>query len=144
MSVENTIALLHRYIAGVWDVGNLAALDDFLSPDYRRHVSVSAPPLTRDGQRQRLAAVRAAFPDVTLTVEDVVAQDDRVAFRSTLSGTHRGSFLGIAPTGTAVTVALLDLVRIADHRILEQWGGPDLLDLLRQLRATVTGAPAQR
>jgi predicted ester cyclase len=55
-----------------------------------------------------------------------------IAFRSTLRGAHRGSFLGIAPTRTTVTVALLDLVRIADDRILEQWGGPDFLDLLHQ------------
>ncbi len=138
MSVEENKALLQRYVEEVWRQGNVAALDDFLAPDYRRHVSPTAAPLTRDGQKERLAGVRAAFPDIELTVEDVLAEGDRVAFRSTLRGTHRGVFQGIAPTGVRVTVALLDLIRIEQGRVVEQWGGPDFLDLLRQLGATVS------
>lgn len=137
MEGENK-TLLRHYVAKVWHEGNIAALDDFLSPDYRRHVSPTASPLTLDGQKQRLAGFRAAFPDIELTLEDVLAEGDRVAFRSTLRGTHQGVFQGIAPTGARVTVALLDVVRIEDGRIAEQWGGPDMLDLLRQLGATGT------
>lgn len=118
--------------------GDVAALDDFLAPGYRRHVSPTAPPLTREGQSQRLAGFRAAFPDVELTVEDVHAEGDRVAFRSTIRGTHRGAFKGIAPAGVLVTVGLLDVVRIEDGRFVEQCGGPDVLDLQQQLGATVS------
>ena len=144
MSTEANKALLRRYIEDVWHQGNLAALDDYLSADYRRHVSPTVPPLTLDGQKQRLAGFRSAFPDIALTLEDVLAEGDRVVFRSTIRGTHKGAFQGIAPTATRVTVALLDMVRIQDGRIVEQWGGPDLLDLLRQLGATVASPEARK
>jgi steroid delta-isomerase-like uncharacterized protein len=137
MSAEVNKALLRRYIEDVWQRGNLAALDDYLAVDYRRHVSPTAPPLSRDGQKQRLAGFRTAFPDIQLTIEDVLAEDDRVVFRSTMRGTHEGELQGISPTGARVTVALLDMIRIQNGRIVEQWGGPDMLDLLRQLGATV-------
>jgi len=138
MSTEANKALLRRYIADVWDQGNLAALDDYLAADYRRHVSPVAPPLTLDGQKQRLAGFRSAFPDITLILEEAIAEGDRVVFRTTMRGTHEGAFQGIAPTSTRVTVALLDMVRIQDGRIVEQWGGPDLFDLVRQLGATIS------
>ena len=139
MSADADEALLrrYRYIEDVWHRANVAALDDYLAADYRRHVSPTAPPLSLDGQKQRLAGFRAAFPDIQLTLEDVLVEDDRVVFRSTMRGTHKGEFQGIPPTGARVTVALLDTIRIQDGRIVEQWGGPDVLDLLRQLGATV-------
>ncbi len=138
MSAEGNTALLRRYVDQVWHQGNLSALDDFLAPGYRRHVSPTAQPLTREGQMQRLAGFRAAFPDAELTVEDVLADDDRLAFRSTLRGTHRGAFRGVAPTGSRVAGSLVDVVRIEEDRFVEQWGGPDVLDLPRQLGASVT------
>ena len=137
MSADADKALLRRYIEDVWHRANVAALDDYLAADYRRHVSPTAPPLSLDGQKQRLAGFRAAFPDIQLTLEDVLVEDDRVVFRSTMRGTHKGEFQGIPPTGARVTVALFDTIRIQDGRIVEQWGGPDVLDLLRQLGATV-------
>ena len=95
-------APLHR---GRRASGSLAALDDYLAADYQRHVSPTAPPLSLEGQKQRLAGFRAAFPDIKLTLEDVFAEDDRVVFRSTMRGTHEGEFQGIPPTGARVTVA---------------------------------------
>ena len=108
MSTEVNKALVRRYIEDVWHQGNLAALDDYLAADYRRYVSPTAPPLTPDGQKQRLAGFRSAFPDIALTLEDVLAEGDRVVFRTTMRGTHEGAFQTIPPTGTRVTVALLD------------------------------------
>ncbi len=138
MSAEANKSLVRRYIQEVWQKRNIAAVDAFLAPNYRRHLSPTAAPLTRDGQRQRLAGFRAAFPDIQLAIEDVFAEGDRVAFRSTMRGTHHGIFQGIAPTGKHVTVALLDVVRIEDGKIVEHWGGPDLWDLLQQLGAVVS------
>ena len=138
MSTESRKALVRRYVEEVWHKGNLAALDDVLAADYRRHVAPTVPPMTLEGQKQRLAGFRAAFPDIELTVDDVPVEGDRVAFRSTIRGTHLGSFQEIEPTNRRVAVALPDVVRSADDRIAEQRGGPDLLDLLRQLGATVS------
>lgn len=135
MSAEANEQLLARYVREVWDEGDLDALERFLSPDFKRHVSPTLPPLDRDGQIERLRGFRSAFPDITLTVEDLVAGDDRVAFRSTIRGTHRGPLAGMAPTEKQITVALVDIVRIESELFVEQWGGPDMSDLFRQLES---------
>ena len=136
MSAETNKDLLARYVNEVWDGANLAALEEFLTPDFKRHVSPTKPPLDRNGQIERLEGFRAAFPDISLTVEEVIAEGDRIAFRSTIRGTHRGEFAGIAPTGREVTVGLVDVIRVEDSRFAEQWGGPDMADLMLQLGAT--------
>lgn len=135
MSAEANKQLLARYVREVWDEGNLDAIERFLSPDYKRHMTPTLPPLDRNGQIERLRGFRSAFPDVTLTVEDVVAGDDRVAFRSTIRGTHGGPLAGMAPTQKQITVTLVDIVRIEDGLFVEQWGGPDMADLFRQLES---------
>ena len=134
MPVEANKALLRRYIKAVWDQQNPAAVDEFLAPTYQRHRSATTTPLTRVGQKELLVKFRAAFPDIQLTVEKIIAEDDRIAFRSTMRATHRGEFLGIAPTGKQVTVGLVDVIHIEKGKFTEQWGGPDLFDLLQHWR----------
>jgi steroid delta-isomerase-like uncharacterized protein len=135
MSTEENKQLLQRYIAEVWGNGNLEALRDFLAPGYRRHVSPTLPPLSLEEQIQRLTGFRTAFPDITLTVEEVVAEDDRIAFRSTITGTHHGELAGLPPTGRRIRVGLVDIIRVEDGRFAEQWGGPNMADMFRQLGA---------
>lgn len=122
MSTRENKALLRRYVEQVWDNQNPAALDEFLSPAYVRHRSRGAEPLSRDGQKRLLTKFRAAFPDIRLTVEEVIAEDDRIAFRSTIRGTHQGEFLGIPATGKRITVGLVDVIHIEDGKFVEQWG----------------------
>jgi steroid delta-isomerase-like uncharacterized protein len=135
VSAEENEALLRSYMNAVWNAGNPDAAEQYLAPDFRRHTSATATPLDVMGQLQRLHGFRDAFPDAAITIEDVIAAPDRVAFRSTLRGTHLGTFLGIAPTGREVLVGLVDIIRIENGRFVEQWGGPDLFDLMRQLGA---------
>ena len=129
--------LLDHYVARVWQARDPDAVDDLLTPGFRRHTGFGSEPLSREGQKELLQSFQSAFPDAELTIKDGVVDGDRMAFRSTLRGTHRGAFRGVAPTGRRVTVRLLDLVRVEDGRFAEQWGGPDLLDLLLQLGARV-------
>jgi predicted ester cyclase len=70
-----------------------------------------------------------------LVIDDVIADDHGVAFRSTMQGTHLGEFAGIPGTGRPVIVQLVDFMEIRDGLIAEHWGGPDLHDLMRQLGA---------
>ncbi|HEX5808814.1 MAG TPA: ester cyclase [Anaerolineales bacterium] len=128
-------ALVRSYIAEVWTKGNLDAVDIFLSPDYRRHLSPTAEPLLLDGQKQRITAFRSAFPDIRITIEDVLSEDNYVIFRSSMQGTHQGVFQGIQPTGKTITVSLIDIIRVEHGKFIEHWGGPDLFDLLKQLGA---------
>ena len=76
---------------------------------------------------------RAAFPDQWWQIEDLIAADDRVVARTTMTGTHLGDFFGIPPTGAHVTLPGVHIVRIADGRVAEHWGSNDDLGLLRQL-----------
>ena len=137
MANDPNKALLRRYIEAVWDNENPEALDEFLAPTYRRHRSPTSPPLNRDEQKTLLIGFRQAFPDVSINVEEMISEGDRIAFRSTMRGTHLGEFLGLEPTGKQVEFSLLDVMRIEDGKFVEQWGGPDIYDLLRQLGAVI-------
>jgi predicted ester cyclase len=138
MTAEASISLVYRYISEVWQQRNIAAIEQFLHPNYKRYSSPIAIPMTIDEQKARVAGFRTAFPDVQLTIEDIFSSGDRVAFRSTIRGTHEGMFMGIAPTHRVVVVALLDIMRIENESIIEHWGGPDLLNLLQQLGAAIS------
>jgi predicted ester cyclase len=138
VSAEENKALVRSYIEKVWHQKNSAAIDEFLAVNYQRHTSPNVAPVNREGQKQRLVGIRAAFPDITLTLEEILAEGDRVAFRSTIRGTHQNIFQGIPPTGRQVTVSLLDIVRVEDSKIVEHWGGPDFLDWLQQLGAVIS------
>ena len=144
MSAEENKSLVHRYVEQILNRGNMAIADELLAPDYRRHISPTTAPLSVDVQKQRLAGIRTAFPDWHLTVEDMIADGDRVAFRATIRGTHKGTFQSIAPTGKAVTVSALDIVRIENGKLVEHWGGPDLLSLLQQLGAVISPGPQNK
>jgi predicted ester cyclase len=138
MSAEDLKALVRDYIEEMWNQGNLSRADDLLAAHYRRYTVPTAAPLSRDAQKQRIAALRAAFPDMHVTIEDLLVEGDRVACRVSVHGTHQGVFQGIAPTGKQVVVAALDLVRIENGKLVEHWGGPDLFSLLQQLGAVIT------
>lgn len=137
MSSPDYEFLVHRYVEEVLNGGKFEVLDDLVSPHYKRYLSPTAAPLTPEAQKQRLAGLHAAFPDIHLTVEDLIVQGDKVAVRMTLRGTHRGIFQGIAPTGKQVTVSAFDIIHFENERLNEHWGGPDLFSLVQQLGAAL-------
>jgi predicted ester cyclase len=94
-----------------------------------------------DGLRAFHEAMWEAFPDARLTVEDLVVEGDRAALRYRLQGTHRGSYLGVAPTGLAFDVEGLTLLRLADGRVVEEWHSPTELAILHQLGAVQANVP---
>lgn len=137
MTAVDNEKLLERYISEVWDEGNPKAVERFAAKSFRRHGRPGSEPLDRDAQIERLTGFKTAFPDIEIVVDGVVADDQHIAFRSTMTGTHRGELMGIAPTGREVTVQLVDIIRVERGKFAEQWGGPDMLDLVRQLGATI-------
>lgn len=112
---------------------NLDVLDEPLAPDYLDHSPVSGVPSTRAGVRVKLAALRAAFPDVRFTLETAVAEGPLTAVRCRWKGTHRGPFAGIPPTGRRVSVEGMDFYRTSEGRIAEHWDVVDLAGLMAQL-----------
>ena len=94
-----------------------------------------------DGLRAFHEALWTAFPDVRLTVEDLVVESDRAALRYRLQGTHSGAYLGVAPTGLRFDVDGLTLLRLAQGRVVEEWHSPTELAILRQLGAVKANVP---
>ena len=137
MPAETNKALVRRYVDEAWHEGRPASA--FFAPHYRRYLAPGSAPLTGAEQQERITAFRAAFPDLRFTLEEVVAEGDRVVFRATVRGTHRGTFRGVPPTGRAVAFTVLDVVRVEGGAFVEHWGGPDLHDLLQQLGAPAAG-----
>jgi predicted ester cyclase len=142
MSTEDNKALVRRVLAGVRRGWTPAVIEQFFATDYRRHLTPTGPHLTGEEQRGRASRLRVAFPDAESTLEDILAEGDRVAYRLTIRGTHRGSYLGVAPTGRRVVVSFFAIVRIENGRLAEEWGGLDQVDLLRQLREPGEPPPA--
>jgi len=142
MTTEENKALVRRVLAAVRHGWTQALIEEFFAPDYRRHLTPTGPHLTREEQRERASRLRTAFPDADATLEDMLAERDRVAYRVTIRGTHRGSFLGIEPTGRRVTVSFFAAIVRVDGKLVKEWGGLDQVDMLRQLRASGEPAPA--
>jgi len=112
--------------------GTLA--DEIIAADFVDHTHPEAVP-GPEGVKREVAAFRAAFPDATVAVEQVIGEGDIVAFRFTIQGTQQGSFGAIAPTGKRVTLTGMDFIRIVDGKLTELWSNQDTLGLLRQLGA---------
>ncbi|PYM91490.1 MAG: ester cyclase [Candidatus Rokuibacteriota bacterium] len=129
-------ALVRRLLEELRDGWHPATIEKYFAPDYQRHLTATSTPLTRDEQRQRAIRLRVAFPDAQATLEDIFAEGDRVAYRLTIRGTHTGEFLGVPAAGRRVAVSFIAIVRIVDGKLVEEWGGLDQPDLIRQMRGS--------
>ena len=134
MSEENK-ALVRRWFAEV-DKGNEQIVDDLIAVDYIDH----NPPLPdmapgREGVKQANALLLAAFPDVRHTIEDQIAEGDKVVTRVTGRATFHGAILGIPPTGKLITIEGISIHRIAAGQFVEHWAVADNLSLYQQLGA---------
>ena len=140
MSTEEMKALVRRYIEEAVNKGNLAILDEVMSPDFRNPIapSAAAPGSAVERYKQSVAGTRATFPDVEVTFDYMIAEGDLVAYQCTWRGTHRGAFRGIAPTGKRVEWRATAFRRVVDGKVVEGWGTYDWLGVLEQLGATVT------
>jgi len=127
--------VVRRFFEEVWSKGDMTLRDSLLDPNYAGHIPGNAAPLDREGWTAWFTGFRKAFPDARFTVEDMVAEGDRVAARLTMRGTHRGALNGIAPTGREVTVTGMSIERIENGRIVEGWNQNDALGMLGQLGA---------
>ena len=134
MSTEDNKALVRRTFEEVWIQGDLAAVDQLFAPDYIMHgPGVTWVELGYLSVKHTVSEVRTAFPDFALSVEDVMAEGEKVMTRYTWSGTQQGPLWTIAPTGKQATVTGIVVSRVVDGKIAEEWGIVDMLGLMRQL-----------
>jgi uncharacterized protein (TIGR02246 family) len=138
-TAERNKALARRYWDEVINQRKTAVLDEIFPADYIQH-HVGVPPGLA-GIKAFVAAMFAAFPDQHATIEDILAEGDRVLIRTTVRATHTGPFRDIAPTGRQVSVEVLDIWRVEDGKLKEHWGVFDNLAFLRQLGAIPDKAP---
>lgn len=103
--------------------------------DYRAHVSGAPGPLDSAGWEAFMRAFTTAFPDARITVDGAVSEGDTVASRWTITGTHRGDFQGVPPTGRPITMPGVDFSRVVDGRIAEHWAQFDALGVMQQIGA---------
>jgi steroid delta-isomerase-like uncharacterized protein len=144
MSEQNK-QLVRRAVEEVWNKGNYDLAHEFLTSDFVVHGSTPADDVHGpEGVRQHFSMLRTAFPDLHFTVEDQIADGDRVVTRWTARGTHTGPFNGIPPTGNTGVVTGIDIDRIANGKLVECWMNLDELGLLQQLGVIPTPEPAVR
>ena len=134
MSTETNKAIARRLVAAI-NTDNEAAFLEVLTPAVLDHYSLPGLPPGREGWNMNRKILRTAFPDAHWHEEDLFAEGDRVVGRYTLRGTHLGEFLGIPPTGKAIAVSNIHILRIADGQIVEHWGHGDDMGMMRQLGA---------
>ncbi|MFA5802834.1 MAG: ester cyclase [Thermoleophilia bacterium] len=122
MSIEDNKVLARRYLEEVYSRGNLEVIDECLDRDIQDHEEFGDQmPAGLVGVRELVKAFRAAFPDISVTIDDLVAEGDRVFIRASWVGTHKGEFMGISPTGKRIYFSSMDEIRVGDDRIKEHW-----------------------
>jgi len=142
MSEENKAAS-RRLAEEMFSGGNLDLADELIDPSFVGHDVASPEPIRGpDGVREQAQGYRSAFPDVQITVEDQIADGERVATRWTARGTHKGELFGIAPTGKQVTITGMTIDRFAGGKIVESWDNWDALGLMQQIGAVQEPARA--
>ena len=124
-------ALIRRWIA-FGNTGFAGSFTPFIADDYVGHLG--SADVDRDELERLERQFHAAFPDAQHSIDDLIAEGDRVVLRTTARATHRGTFEGIAPTGRTVEFTGLVVYRIQGDRIAESWGEIDFLRLMRELR----------
>jgi steroid delta-isomerase-like uncharacterized protein len=137
MSSEANKALIRRHFAEIWNQRRLDVADELVAPSYHSHFPVPGQPSGIAGFKYAVQFLHSSFPDLTIAIDDLIAEGDRVVARLTARGTHQGAFRGIPPTGRTVTWTGIRIFRIANGKIVEHWANWDDLGLLQQLGATL-------
>lgn len=132
--------LVRRIVDEAWNQGKLAIVDEAFASDYEEHNPRPGQDPGIDGYKGGVAMMRAAFPDLSLDVHDIITEGDRVAVLYTLHGTHHGELMGVPASGQRVSSDGMVFARIRDGRVIERWGVQDMLTLLQQIGAFSTAA----
>lgn len=133
MSLADNKQVARRLIEEDLNSGDPNTVDAVVAPDFFDHTNPPGMQRGVEGHAAILRLFRGAFPDVQWTIDEMLAEEDKVVMRLTWRGTHTGDFFGIPATGKRVEVHGTHIVRIANGRVAEHWGNDDDLGLMRQL-----------
>jgi len=135
MTTEVNKAIVRRYFEDIFSQGNLAVAAEIIAPEYEEAGPSAIPglPPGPEGSNIHVMVYRNAFPDITFTVDEQVAEGDTVVTRWTATGTHQGELAGIPATGKSATVMGVSIDRVVNGKLVAGWNISDQLSLLRQL-----------
>ncbi len=134
MSIQENKAVVRRFVQEVQNQRNLDVVDELVHPDFVDH---SGPPEAQgiEGVKASHKMLFSAFPDLNVTIQQQLAEDDQVLTYKTFHGTHLGAFMGIPATGRQISFDLMDIMTVHDSKIAEHWKVADFLSLMQQLGA---------
>jgi steroid delta-isomerase-like uncharacterized protein len=136
MPIEQDKALVRRFVEEIFNRGNMSVVDELFAPDFVEHEELPAGiPNDRESVVQLTTMLRSAFPDFNATIDDIIAEGDKVVIRMTWRGTQQGEFLGVPPTGKSVSIGVIDIIRMANGKVVEHWGQMDSMGMMQQLGA---------
>jgi steroid delta-isomerase-like uncharacterized protein len=131
-AIRNAYALLSS--------GDIDRFGELISDDFVEHEEMPGMPPTKAGVLDLFRMIRGAFPDMTMTPDDILVSGDKVVSRVTTTGTHRGDFLGIPASGQPVSIQVIDIMRFDEAGLFcEHWGLTDMMSLMQQIGAIPTG-----
>jgi steroid delta-isomerase-like uncharacterized protein len=134
MSTKQNKAMVRKLLEQGFAQGKMSVIDELLAQDFVEHQELPvAGPGDREGVKQFITMAHSAFPDFTARIDDIIAEDDKVVARTTFSGTHKGDFMGIPPTGNRISFQVIDILRFVDGKIVEHWGVDDNMTMMQQL-----------
>jgi steroid delta-isomerase-like uncharacterized protein len=135
MSEQNK-TIVRRLFEELWNKGNLPVADELIAPTYTHH-DASTPDAGRgpESEKKRVTLYRAAFPNLQLTIEDLIAEGETIVARWSCRGTHKGELNGIAPTGKQFVISGASIMRLAGGKLTEGWINWDAMGLMQQLGA---------
>jgi len=133
---EHNKAIVRRLFEELWNKGNLSLADELFAPNYAHH-DPSTPDVGRgpESEKKRATLYRTAFPDLRLTIEDIIAEGETVMVRWSCRASHKGDFGGIAPTGKQFNISGMTITRLSNGKMAEGWVNWDALGLMQQLGA---------
>lgn len=132
MASKNEITV-QRVYDELWNKGNFADTDQIIAMNMVDHTPLPTQAPGVEGFKQLVAMVGIAFPDLHVTVEDLISDEDKVVCRWTARGTNTGALLGLTPSGEHITVEGIDIFRMAHGKVVEHWGKIDAISLMQQL-----------
>jgi predicted ester cyclase len=133
VSAQENKVIITRVSEQAVGAGDLSVMDELVAEDFVDHSALPGTPPGREGAKAFVRIFHAGFPDLSLTNEDIIGEDDKVVHRYVLRGTHQGEFMGIPPTGNRIEVHGIDELRVSGGKIVERWGQVDQLGLMQQL-----------
>src|SRR4030042_2503547 len=126
MAAEQNKALVVRFVEELFNRGNVGIVGEIFAPDFvEREQLPPGIPSDREGVKVLTSMLRSAFPDFKATIDDIIAEGDKVVIRMTWSGTQKGEFMGVPATSRRVSFGVIELIRITNGKVADNWGQMD-------------------